>query len=52
MNCPSSFEVQLAKNEIGKIVTWNEPKFTDNVKIDNVHKTKVSIQIKADAIEL
>lgn len=43
MNCPESFVVRLSPKETGKVVTWQEPTVTDNVKIDHIHKNKVQI---------
>ncbi|KAL0280085.1 UNVERIFIED_CONTAM: hypothetical protein PYX00_001479 [Menopon gallinae] len=40
IDCPESFVVRLSPKEAGKTVTWKEPTFTDNVRIEHIHKTK------------
>ncbi|EEB16549.1 hypothetical protein Phum_PHUM426340 [Pediculus humanus corporis] len=39
-NCPESFEVTISSKEISKVITWKEPTFTDNVRIEHVYKSK------------
>lgn len=43
--CPSSLEVILGMNEVGRNVVWKEPIFEDGgTNIKNIYKSKVSIQ--------
>lgn len=44
-NCPHDQDIMLYEGEIGRIVYWSEPYFTDNIEVTHVYKSKV-IQLK------
>ncbi|KAK6627094.1 hypothetical protein RUM44_009571 [Polyplax serrata] len=38
--CPESFEVTLSEKDRNEVITWKEPVFVDNVRIDHIFKTR------------
>ena len=45
LTCPTSFEVRLEHGENGRMIVWQEPTFSDNVRIQEIYKSRVSTYI-------
>ena len=51
LSCPRSFVVQLLPGEAGRSVTWPEPVFHDNHRVQHIYRSKVQTtlsQINSD----